>query len=133
MPTLYTFGYQSARIDRVLYGLNYMNIPLVDIRMSRYAGFTRDQWSDPFVEKVAPVYYWVQALGNSSYQESRQSQTPVLTYVNLEVGLARFDTILDDHGKAAICCACAGVNRCHRKDVAAHAQKRLSCLRVFHL
>jgi hypothetical protein len=132
-PTLYTFGYLSTRADRTFAELTRTQTPVVDIRYkpcSRHWQYNQDVLSC----RSNLLYYWIEELGNEHYKEAltgRYSE-PRIKLHNARAGLVRLKAILDQHGKAALLCACASPATCHRRMVADLAAKHLGC-HVIHL
>lgn len=131
--TLYTFGYLGGRAERIISELIAVKTPAVDIRFSPTS--RRYEWTQEALSKrLGTQYIWLQSLGNELYQEalSGKSGEPHVRLHDVEQGLAELAAILDQHGRAAIFCACANKTKCHRMVVATLAIVHLD-VRVTHL
>jgi len=133
MTTLYTFGYLSARSERIITELIAVRTPLVDIRYnptSRHWQYTQDALS----KRAGDLYFHLVELGNENYQSALDGkyQEPGVKFHDLETGLIRLSVLLSDYGRAAIFCACSSKKTCHRIRVAELAKERLGVW-VIHL
>jgi uncharacterized protein (DUF488 family) len=131
--TLYTFGYQSTKAARIVADLQHIQrpFPFVDVRFNPNDG--KWQWKREYLRQQPGMrYHWIKNLGNAKYQASIQSAEPIIEIVDMDAGLEELAPILDEHGRAAIFCACANGKRCHRMHVALAARERLG-VQVVHL
>jgi hypothetical protein len=107
-PTLYTFGYLSSSAERTFAELIATHTPVVDIRYkptSRHWQYNQEMLS----RRDGILYYWIEELGNEWYKQAltgRYSE-PRIKLHDQNVGLGKLKAILDQHGKAALLCACA--------------------------
>jgi uncharacterized protein (DUF488 family) len=132
--TLYTFGYQCGRAARIVADLQHIQhpFPFVDVRNNPDDG--KWEWKREYLrqQQSRMLYYWIKNLGNAKYQASMQSVEPIIEIVDMDSGLEELAPILEEHGRAAIFCACANGKRCHRMHVALAARERLG-VQVVHL
>jgi uncharacterized protein (DUF488 family) len=131
--TLYTFGYQSTKAARIVADLQHIQrpFPFVDVRFNPDDGTW--QWKREYLRQQSGMrYHWIKNLGNSKYQASMQSAEPIIEIADMDMGLEELAVILEQHGRAAIFCACADRKRCHRMTVAQEAQARLG-VHIVHL
>lgn len=130
--TLYDFGYLSSRSNRILKELIACKIPLVDVRYSPTS--RRYEWTQEALEKHAGlIYIHVQELGNELYKDALSGQftEPNIRIHAPEMGMTKLKAVLDEHGRAAICCACTHKGY-HRFHVAKMAEEQFN-VRVIHL
>ena len=106
--TLYTFGYLAASSERTFAELIETQTPVVDIRYkptSRHWQYNQEM----LAQRDNILYYWIEELGNERYQEALSGKytEPRIKLHNAKVGLSKLKVILDQHGRAALLCACA--------------------------
>jgi nicotinamidase-related amidase len=133
MATLYTFGYLSPKAERILSELIAMKTPVVDVRYKPTS--KRWQWTQEALQtRLCAQYTWIQELGNEMYLEALNGKfkEPHIKLHAPEIGLTKLKTILDEHGRAAIFCACASKKTCHRIAVAELAKEQFG-VTVTHL
>lgn len=131
--TLYTFGYLSSRSSRILAELVAVKTPIVDVRYSPTS--KRWEWTqEALSERLSWQYVWIQSLGNELYKEALSGKftEPYIKLHAPDSGLARLKEVLDEHGRAAIFCACSNKAACHRMMVAELARKAYG-VKVVHL
>jgi uncharacterized protein (DUF488 family) len=130
---LFTFGYLSSRAERIFAECIALRIPCVDIRYSPTSNKAACL-GETLCQRDGIIYYAVPELGNKRYVENLNGtfQEAVIEIANLERGLDILKSILDEHGKAAIFCACASWEHCHRGLVADEAHN-LFGLEIVHL
>lgn len=146
---LYTAGYRDAQTDRRLEPEQfYASLPpeavTVDIRSHPYSPFAPDFTGKGVplaVERWKPgdkTFYHVRELGNV-HKDSTGKRISPPEYVDEEAGLARLESILREHGRAVIFCACSyathdsATHRCHRFFVADTMASRIPDLKVLHI
>ena len=131
IATLYTFGYRASKSKHILQKCIEHRVPVIDIRFNPYSNSRK--WHKSYLERLPGlIYIWVPALGNELYKDARQFAKPHITLHDLESGLATLQTILLQHKRAVIFCACNNRTRCHRIEVARIAEERLG-VQVRHL
>jgi uncharacterized protein (DUF488 family) len=131
--TLYTFGYLTGRAERTLQELIALKTPIVDVRFSPDA--RQYQWTKEALESRAGIiYYWIRDLGNENYKSALTGKFQELRIKihDKATGLIELSAILDEHGHAALMCACSSKKTCHRIEVASLAKERLG-VQVIHL
>jgi hypothetical protein len=131
--TLYTFGYLSARAERIFQELIAVRTPIVDIRFSPDS--RNPHWKqDAIAARPGIIYHHIQELGNELYKQALTGQftEPHIQIADIDTGLTRLEAILQEHKRAAIFCACSSKTKCHRLTVATEAQARLS-VQIIHL
>jgi uncharacterized protein (DUF488 family) len=134
MSTLYTFGYLSTKAPRILAELTTVKTPIVDVRYNPTS--KRWEWTQEALRaKLGTLYIWIEELGNENYRAALSGKftEPHIKLHAPERGIARLQTVLDERDRAAIFCACANKNTCHRMSVAALAQEQIPGLKVVHL
>lgn len=134
MTTLFTFGYLHSRAERIFTELIALHIPVVDIRYN--ATSNRSEYlGEAIRQRAGIIYYAIPELGNKRYIENLNGKftEPVVEIADLERGLDFLKSILDEHGKAAIFCACSNVSQCHRKKFVAEQAQRSFGVEVVHL
>ena len=116
----------------------------VDIRSHPYSPFAPDYTGSGVQRAVArwklgeKTFYHVRELGNTHKDASGKRLSPPI-YLDADVGFARLEAILREHGCATIFCACSyatldsGIHRCHRFFVADTIAARMPELQVIHL
>ncbi len=131
--TLFTFGYLSSRAERIITELIALKIPVVDVRFSPVSRNWRYTQA-AMQRRDGILYHHIVELGNELYKEalSASHTEPHIKLHAPETGLARLGAILDEHGRAAIFCACSNKTKCHRIAVAQLAQEQLH-VKVVHL
>jgi hypothetical protein len=132
-PTLYTFGYLSNKTERTIAELVSLSTPLVDIRFTPNS--KRWQYTQEVMKaQYGKNYIWIRELGNETYKESLSGKftDPQIKLHNPRVGLNKLMDILEQHGHAAIFCACAKYEHCHRAFVAGLARQQYA-VKVVHL
>jgi len=146
---LYTAGYRDAQTDRRLPPEDfYESLPpeavTIDVRSHPYSPFAPDYTGSGVqraVERWKPgekTFYHLRELGNTRREASGKRLSPP-AYVDAEIGFARLEAILREHGSATIFCACSYAthdsteHRCHRFFVADTMARRMPELRVIHL
>jgi uncharacterized protein (DUF488 family) len=133
MKTLYTFGYLSAKAERMINEFIAVKTPLVDIRFSPTSRNWR--YTQGFLQtRPGVIYVHIVELGNELYKQalSGDSQEPHIKLHNPETGLIRLEEVLRAHGRAAIFCACTSKKKCHRTVVAELAKERFG-VNIVHL
>lgn len=108
-------------------------MPLVDIRFVPQS--KRYQWNKDVLETTyGDRYHWVQELGNTLYREALTSTftEPKIELYKPKEGLEMLMDILEEHGHAAIFCACSNYERCHRAVVAKMAKDQYG-VKIVHL
>jgi uncharacterized protein (DUF488 family) len=128
---LYTFSYGSSRAARTFDELIALKTPVVDVRLVPVS--TNFLYSGE-VLKVRPgiKYFHLPNLGNDLYKEARKVSGPLISLHDVEAGLAELKAIIDEHGRAAIFCACTNKKTCHRVLIAQLAKERYG-VRVMHV
>jgi hypothetical protein len=131
--TLFTFGYLSSTSERIISELIALKIPLIDIRFRPVAKNHR-YMPDAFRSRPGAIYIYIHELGNENYKAAlngKFEETDILI-PHMDVGLSCLNDVFDEHGKAAIFCACSSRKTCHRAVVAQAAHERYG-VKVVHL
>jgi len=130
---LYTFGYQQGHAEQTFCELIALKTPIVDIRynpISKNWKYTQSVLS----KRDGIIYHHLRELGNEHYAMTRSGEPLEATMKihNLEVGLEKLQTILEQSGRVAMMCRCSSVKHCHRNAVACEAAQQLQ-VKVVHL
>lgn len=131
--TLYTFGYLSAKAERTITELITVKTPIIDVRYSptsKHYCFTQESMRT----RAGIDYYHIQTLGNTLYKEALTGEykEPHIQIAYLDAGLQTLHTLLEQHHRAAIFCACTSKTKCHRVHVANEYKARYS-VQIVHL
>lgn len=131
--SLYTFGYLNPKAEKIITELVAIKTPLVDVRYhpaSRNYRYTQDALQ----RRLGGLYVWIQELGNELYKEALTGayDEPHIKLHAPDYGIARLQAVLEQHGRAAIFCACNNRIKCHRIAVAQLAKEQLG-VKVYHL
>lgn len=133
MSRLYTFGYLAGRSERIITELIAVKTPIVDIRFNPDS--KNWKWKQAAIAaRDGIIYHHIQALGNDLYKDALSGQftEPHIKLHDIDTGLAALGAILQEHGRAAIFCACSSKTKCHRIEVARLAKERLG-VQIVHL
>lgn len=133
MATLYTFGYLSARAERIFTELIAVKTPIIDIRFNPDS--RNPTWKQAAIAaRPGIIYEHIPALGNELYKEALTGHftEPHIKIADSDSGLARLGEILAEYGRAAVFCACSSKTKCHRLTVANLANERLA-VQIVHL
>ena len=146
---LYTVGYRDADTDRRIppeqfYGSLPEDAVTVDIRSHPYSPFAPYYTGGGVrlaVERWKPgerAFYHVREVGNTRRDSTGKRISPP-EYLDAETGFARLESILREHGRATIFCACSyatrdsSTHRCHRFFVADAMAAQIPGLQVVHV
>jgi len=121
---IYTLGYSGWTVEQVVDVVNRLGALLVDVRYrrsSRRPGFGGRQ----LAERLGGSYCWIRQWGNKNYRSG-----PV-ELVDFEAGVRLLAEQVAGR-PVILMCACADVERCHRKVVAERLAAHTGA-RVIHL
>lgn len=133
MATLYTFGYLSARADRIFTELIAVKTPIIDIRFNPDS--RNPIWKQAAIAaRPGIIYQHIPALGNELYKEALTGHftEPHIKIADIDTGLALLGGVLEQYGRAAVFCACSSKTKCHRMEVARRASEVLA-VQIVHL
>ena len=146
---LYTAGYRDAVTDRRLqpeqfYGSLPAEAVTVDVRSHPYSPFAPEYTGGGVqiaVERWKPgvkVFQHLRELGNVRRDSTGKRISPPV-YMDSDTGFARLESLLREHGRVAIFCACSyasrdsATHRCHRFFIAEAMAPRLPDLQIRHI